>query len=171
MSLAFPKNLANRDDTSQTVLALLETLPGPVSYHVFDGQPATTAIGSDELSVASDLIAKCSIVYALDGIRGIREPIAGFVGNELLGTAKLLHLIDDRPPTGDGTIQRRTMDMLAVYIRYLFTDFDWIHRVTVPSNVQFIDKLLDLRVTGDAVSCITLIDSNHRPKSSRTYGG
>ena len=63
------------------------------------------------------------------------------------------------------------MEMLGVYIRYIYADSDWVDRVTVPSNVQMIDDLFDLRVTGDDVSTITLTDTKHRPKSSRTFGG
>ncbi len=170
MSLAIPTNLANRDDVERTVLALLKSLPGPVTYHIFDGKPATTSIHPDELDSAANTIANCSIVYALNGIHGIREPVAGFVANEPLKTAHLLHLIDDRPPTETGIIQRRTMEMLGVYIRYIYSDFNWVDRVTVPSNVQLIDELFDLRVTGDDVSTITLIDIKHRPKSSRSFG-
>ena len=171
MTLAIPTNLANHDGTEQAVLELLESLPGPVTYHVFDGKPATTSIAPDEFPSAAESMAKCSIIYALNGINGIREPIAGFVANESLRTANLLHLIDDRPPTGTGIIQRRTMGMLGVYVRYIFADFDWVDRLTVPSNVQMIDEMFDLRVTGDETSTITLVDIKHRPKSSRPIGG
>ena len=171
MTLAIPTNLANRGDVEETVLSLLESLLGPVTYHIFDGKPAATSIHVDELHSAASTIASCSIVYALDGVNGIREPVAGFVANESLKTVHLLHLIDDRPPTGTGSIQRRSMEMLGVYIRYIYADFDWVDRVTVPSNVQMIDDLFDLRVTGDDVSTITLTDTKHRPKSSRTFGG
>ena len=167
MSLAIPTNLANSGDVRQVVLTLLESLAGPVTYHIFDGKPTATSIGSDELELAANAIAKCSIIYALNGIQGIREPVAGFVANESLRTAHLLHLIDDRPATGNGTIQRRTMEMLGVYIRYIFADFDWVDRVTVPSNVHLIDELFDLRVTDDDAATITLADLKHRPKSSR----
>ena len=171
MSLAIPTNLANRDDVEQAVLAILESLPGPVTYHIFEGRPAATVIHSDELHSAANAISNCSIVYALKGIRSIREPVAGFVANESFKTAHLLHLVDNRPPTGIGVIQRRTMEMLEVNIRYIYADFDWVDRVTVPSNVQLVDELFDLRVTGDGVSTITLTDIGHRPKSSRPFGG
>ena len=62
------------------------------------------------------------------------------------------------------------MGMLGVYLRYLFADFDWVDRVTVPSNVHLIDQMLDLRVTGEDVSSITLANLKHRPKSSRQFG-
>ena len=170
MSLAVPTNLANRDDVQQIVLSLLESLPGPVTYHIFDGKPATTAIHPDEFSMAATTIANCSIIYALDGIRSIREPIAGFVANKKLKTAHLVHLIDDRPPTGTGRIQRRTMGMLAVYIRYIFAEFEWVDRLTVPSNIEMNGEMFDLRVTSDDISTITLTDEKHRPKSSRPFG-
>jgi hypothetical protein len=171
MSLAIPTNLANRGDIEEVILTLLKSLPGPLTYHIFDGKPAATAIHSDELVTAARNISDCSIIYVLDGIHAIREPIAGFAANESLRTAKLLHLIDDRPPTGCATIQRRTMEMLGVYIRYLYSDFDWVDRVTVPSNVKLIDGLFNLRVSGDDISCITLTDAKHRPRSLRPLGG
>ena len=74
------------------VLELLKSLPGPVTYHVFDGAPATTAIAPKELAAAAIAITNCSIIYALDGINAVREPIAGFVGNESLGTVALASL-------------------------------------------------------------------------------
>ena len=171
MTLAIPTNLANRDNVKETVLSLLESLPRPLTYHVFDGKPAATSVQSDELHSAASTIASCSIVYALEGVGGVPEPVAGFVANESLKTVQLLHLIDDQPPTGNGVIQHRTMEMLGVFIRYIYADFDWVDRVTVPSNVQLIDDLFDLRVTGNDVSTITLTDTKHRPKSSRTFGG
>ena len=166
MSLAIPTNIANRDNIEEVIQTLLVSLAGPLTYQVFDGQPATTAIYSADLTKAVRRIADCSIIYALDGIHGIRAPLVGFVANESLGTANLMYLIDDQPPTESGLIQRHTMEMLAVYIRYLYADFGWVDRVTVPFNVQIMDELFDLRVSGDEVSCITLIDPKHRPRSS-----
>lgn len=167
MSIAIPTNIATQDDAEEQVKQLLESIHGPLTYHIFDGRPAATAIRSDELAVAARHISDCSIIYVLNGMRGIREPIAGFVANEAIKTARLLHLIDDRPPTGNGTIQRRTMETLGVYIRYLFADFDWLDRVFVPSNVKLIDQLFDLQISDGDHSCVTLIDAKRRPKSSR----
>ena len=170
MTLAIPANIANRDDTASAISAILDSLPGPVTYHVLDGVAAGARIDANEYIDASHTIANCSLVYALDGIHGLREPVAGFVGNESLGTAKLLYLIDDRPPASNGKIPRRTMEMLGVYIRSLYADNAWVQRVTVPSNVELLDGLFDLRVLADDVSCITLVDAVHRPHSAR-YGG
>jgi hypothetical protein len=92
MTLAIPANIANRDDTVEAIAAVLDALPGPVTYHVLDGVSAGARIEASEHLDVSRKVASCSLVYALDGIRGLREPVAGFVGNESLGTARLLYL-------------------------------------------------------------------------------
>ena len=169
MSLAIATNLANRKDAEASVLALMESLPGPVTYHIHDGKPAGTDIRAGEFPSAAKDVAKCSIICALEGTRGDREPIAGFVANESLRSAKLLHVIDDRPPSGDGTIPRRTLEILHVYIRYLFSEFQWLDRVTVPANFQISDGFFGLSESSDGDWCVTLKDINHRPRSSRSF--
>lgn len=163
MSLRFPINLALRDDIEEVLLRLLKSLPGPLTHYSFDGMPSTTSIQSDELSTVAKSVAACSIVYAIDGINGMGGPVAGFVANQSLRTARLLHFIDDQPPTETCLIERHAMDMLAVYICYLYRDFDWVDRVTIPSDVKLIDNLFNLRVNGDGFSCVTLKDAKKRP--------
>ena len=170
MTLALPVDIANHADAAATVTSILTSLPGPVTYHVCAGRSTANPIGASEYTAVSRSLAECSIICVLDGTRGLREPIAGFIANKSLGSAKLQHLIDDRPPASNGMVPRRTMEMLGVYIRYLFADHEWLNRVTVPSNVQLLDGLFDLSVLGDDVSSVTLKDIGHRPKSARIVG-
>ena len=135
---------------------------------MFDGRFAVHSIGESEFDDAARRIADCSIEYVLDSSRGgMREPVAGFDANEPLGLARLQYLIDDRPPAADLKLPRRTMEMLGVYIRSLFADFQWLDTVTVPSNVQLPGGLFQLTVESGDVSRITLTDAKHRPQTQQ----
>ncbi len=170
MSLALPCNIAARTNRIDLLCALLERLPGPVTYHVFDGRFTPHSIVQSEFGDAAARVADCSIAYVLDSSRGgLCEPIAGFVANETLGIAKLQYLIDDRPPAVSANIPRRTMEMLGVYIRSLFADFQWLETVSVPSNVRLLDGLFQLTVESGDISNITLKDLKHRPQSARRW--
>jgi hypothetical protein len=170
MSLYFPINIATRSNRLLLLRDLLAAMPGAVTCYVHDGRFAAHSIEATEIATAAGRIAECSITYVLDGSRGgLREPIAGFVGNETLGIAKLQYLIDDRPPAEDVKIPRRTTDMLSVYIRSMFADLRWLETVTVPQQVEILDGLFQLSVESSDVSRITLADLKHRPESARRW--
>ena len=95
--------------------------------------------------------------------------IAPFITNESLGIAQLYHLMDDQPPSTNGILPGRTVEMLSLYIRSLFSDVGWINTVTVPAVVESMDGHFGLSVTGDDSSTVKLADAGHRPHSSRKW--
>lgn len=167
VSLAFPTNIARRENPAKILCALMRSLPGPLMFHVCDGQVSGHLIDDSEIESTSKLIANCSLIYILEGTRGTFEPIAGFIANESLGRARLLHLIDDRPGKTTGALPCRTVDHIGAYVRSMLAEYDWLNAVTVPAVVDSLNGFAGLKVVSSEISTITLADAAHRPNSSR----
>lgn len=167
MSLAVATNIAARENLAALIAELLHSLPGPIFYHVCDGQLSGQTINADEVEAIAHTIATCSMIYVLEGTRGRFEPIAGFIANESLGRAQLLHFIDTRPSSTPGKLPRSSAHRLGGYIRTMLSEHSWLHVVSVPGNVEPIDGLLGLKVQASATSTVTLAEAAHRPNSSR----
>ncbi|MBL9083099.1 MAG: hypothetical protein JNK76_14890 [Planctomycetales bacterium] len=169
MSLALPTNIAAHENLAEILRDMMRSLPGPVTFHVYDGRLSGHRIDPDQFDESASLVVGCRFVYVLDGTRGRLEPIAAFIANESLGRAQLHHLIDDGPSAPNGELPRRTTQTLGVYIRSLFADNAWLTAVAVPARVQSLDGLFGLRVANGDVSTVTLTDAGHRPRSSRKW--
>ena len=168
MTLAFPTNIAARENAAQIVGELMRSLRGPLAYHVCDGKPVEDTIESAVIESISRSFAECSLVYILEGSRGGRfEPIAAFICNEDLGRAQLWHLVDMNPNETKGKLPRPTVDLLGVYVRSMLSEVTWLNAVTVPAVMDSLDGFAGLKVAATELSTITLADASHRPNSSR----
>ena len=167
MTLAVSTNIAARENRIAILSDLLRLLLGPASYHVCDGQLSGHVIAAEEIEATAHTIATCSLIYVLEGTRGRFEPIAGFIANESLGRAQLLHFIDTQLSSTSGKLPRSSADRLAAHLRAMFSEHSWVHTISVPGDVESIDGLLGLKVQAGATSTVTLAEAAHRPHSSR----
>jgi len=163
MSLAVPTNISNSDSFISKVLGVISVLDNPICQ-VLGSSIVNISITEMNRSDIIDSISESSLVFVFSGMRGVAEPIAGFVINKELGLAKLVSLI------GEGELTElpssKDIDRLAVIIRGLFTD-DTITHVLTPFSSVAIDGILNLVVDSSNPRRVTLGGLDSRPFSAR----
>jgi hypothetical protein len=141
----FPYQFADRRSLIETVRSQLAN--GDLRLLVSDGSLDGRLIESGDLGDNGRIVPAVndpSLVYAAMNRGNVILPIASFLTNQNLGSAKLHCLIDFNPLTHDRMLHKWTENALIGYLTIMFHQIEWLNRILVP--VEFHESNLPFNV-------------------------
>ena len=156
--MLFPYRFSDRRSLIETLRGQLAN--GDLRLLVSDGSLDGRLIESvdlDDNSTVFSAVDDPSLVYAAMNRGNVILPVASFLTNQHLGSAKLQCLIDFNPLTHDRMLDKWTENSLIGYLMMAFHQIEWLNRIVVP--VEFRESNLPLHVDRTATNQTVLIRS------------